>query len=574
VSNDPADNSAPPPIIGQIAQRLHQIFDGLIVVAADEAPDEAGAEQRFLTRAYMALSLLHYAGASPEEAAAAITDGALDDGVDCILVNEATKTIILGQSKFSSNVNKGFKLNEFVRFRDGCKRVIRLQWDDRNANLHPHAPRVENLLKDIDTKVVLVVAHTSEQELSEDIARDLEHLLSEENKYGELMVFHEFTLKEAAETARSHVRPENIDVTVLLKNWGLREKPYKAAYGSVAGADVVAWYEAHDQRLFAENLRYAIEKSEVNDGIRATSRDDPEKFWYFNNGITAICDEIEKQPMGGNNTDTGVFDVKRISVINGAQTISSLAKAKGEGADLSEVSVHLRVISLTGTPENFSVEVTTANNTQNDLSPVDFVAADPNQDRIRREAAQLGLIYTFRRGEDEPGKTEGFTIRLATVAAACASGDLRLAVAAKRYIGGLWENTKREPYTRLFNEETSAAWLWGAVRTAFIVDDTLETASKELEGRERLTAVHANRFILFVVFEILELDRSSDDPLETISNVDISNITLAVLEYVIAGVNDKFPDAYPGNIFKNTERQAELLAVVRASMAEDQGEEG
>jgi hypothetical protein len=233
-------SSAPPPIIRQIAQRLHQIFDGLIVVGPDEAPDEAGREQRFLTRAYVALSLLHFTDATPEEAAAAITDGGLDDGIDCIFVNEAAKRIYLAQGKFSSNVNKGFKLAEFVRFRDGCKRVIRLQWDERNADLHPHSVRVENLLKDIDTQVYLILPHTSEQELSEDISRDIEHLLAEENKYGELILFHQFTLKEAAETARSRVRPENIDVTVLLKNWGLRERPYKAAYGSVAGSDVVS----------------------------------------------------------------------------------------------------------------------------------------------------------------------------------------------------------------------------------------------------------------------------------------------------------------------------------------------
>ena len=180
-----------------------------------------------------------------------------------------------------------------------------------------------------------------------------------------------------------------------------------------------------------------------------------------------------------------------------------MVRAKSEGADLNNVFVHLRIISLAGTPENFATDVTTANNTQNDLSPIDFVAADSHQDRIRREASQLGLIYTYRRGDKDPSPETGFTIREATIAAACASGELRLAVSAKRYISGLWENTKKEPYTKLFNDNTSAEWLWDAVRIGRSVDNALENKSKSLEGRERLVAVHANRFILFKVFEDL-----------------------------------------------------------------------
>ena len=214
----------------------------------------------------------------------------------------------------------------------------------------------------------------------------------------------------------------------MLAQWGLLPGPYRAVYGSVAATDLVSWFEQYGNKIFAENIRYGIEKSEVNDGIIATAHKDPEHFWYYNNGVTAICDTIDKQPIGGPDTSSGVFDVKKISVINGAQTITSLGRAKQSGADLSQIRVHLRIISITDTPEDFATSVTSANNTQNDLNPVDFVAIDPNQDRIRREAGQLGITYTFRRGDKEPDRAHGFTIRSATVAAACASNDLRLAV--------------------------------------------------------------------------------------------------------------------------------------------------
>lgn len=548
-------------ISAQIAGRLHQIFDEQIVVAKQGGMDDSAVEQRFLTRSYAALSLLSLSDANVSDAARAITDGGKDDGIDAIYLSEAHKKVYLVQSKWFGNTRKGVQLHEFTRFRDGVKRIINLIWSDNNSDLHHHKTKIELLLRDIDTEIVLILGHNSERELSDDIIRAKDEYLSEANKYGNLAKFHEFTLKDARETARSRTRPENINLSLMLKNWGLIEKPYKSVYGAIAGTELVTWLEINRERLFAENLRFGIEKSEVNDGIRQTATEEPAHFWYFNNGVTAICDEIEKQPVGGNNTDSGVFHVKKISVINGAQTISSLAKAKADGANLDDIFVHLRVISLSGTPDNFSTDVTTANNTQNDLSPIDFVAADPHQDRIKREANQLGLVYTYRRGDQDPSSETGFTVREATIAAACASGELRLAVSAKRYISGLWENTKKEPYTKLFNENTTAEWLWKAVQVGRSVDAALEVKAKSLDGRERLVAVHANRFILFKIFEDIkdEIDSQSDI---LILLKKIPDLVDKKFEKLYQIVQRKFPDGYPGNLFKNTERQTELSVEV------------
>src|SRR5687767_6445087 len=124
--------SSSPLLLTQLSDRLHLIFGDLIAVPENEASTEEARRQRFLSRAYMALSLHHNTGATISEAADAITDGSKDDGIDCIYVNEKSKRIYLGQSKFSSNTNKGFKLDEFNRLRDGVRRVLMLRWDSEN----------------------------------------------------------------------------------------------------------------------------------------------------------------------------------------------------------------------------------------------------------------------------------------------------------------------------------------------------------------------------------------------------------------------------------------------------------
>jgi hypothetical protein len=379
----------------------------------------------------------------------------------------------------------------------------------------------------------------------------------------DFLIFKELDLGAVAQIARSRTRVANIDLSVLLREWGLLAKPYRAVYGAVSAQDVAKWYEDHGNKLFVENLRFVIEKSDVNEAIMETAAIVPESFWYFNNGITAICDSFEKQPIGGTSTSSGVFDLKKVSIINGAQTVGSLGRAKTSGTKLDDVYVHLRIISLVDTPEGFSSGVTRSNNTQNNLNAVDFVSFDPNQDRIRKEAAQLGLVYSFRRGEADPAPADGFNVRSATVAAACATGDLRLAVSAKRYISGLWYNIKKEPYITLFNHKTTAVYLWNIVRLMNAVDAQLATKAATLTGREKLVAVHANRFILHWVFKQLDLSQLNDPGV----NLDVikskcEELAIKCLESVTEAIGDMLPEAYPGNIFKNQDRQIDLLKAI------------
>lgn len=547
----------------RISSRLHDLFDSSINLSDVAGKPEADRENFFLTRSLAALSLMEDADLSPEAASACVTDGGADDGIDAVYVDEKRRVMYFVQSKWRSTA-KGVQLNDFTRFRDGVKSVINLNWTAENKNLHPFKQKIEASLKDIDTSIVMVLVHTSPEKLATNIKSKIGEFLDEQNKYQkDFLEFKEVDLTRVSDIARSKTRQSDINLSIMLGNWGRRFKPYDAVYGVVAGSDVARWYEDHGNKLFVENLRYVIEKSDVNEGISETADREPTNFWYFNNGITAICDAFDKQPVGGNNTESGVFDVRKISIINGAQTAGSLGKARASGVKLDDVYVHMRIISLTNTPEGFASSVTRSNNTQNDLSPADFVSFDPNQERIRKEAVQFGVIYSYRRGDAEPPRATGFDIRAATVAAACATGDLKLAVSAKRYISGLWDDIKKEPYIKLFNDTVSATYLWNIVRLMNAVDDFLTAQAAQMVGRERLIAIHGNRFVLFRVFSQIDLAplKHQDVDLDAIK-AQCEKLAQICLASMIPQINKLFPDSYPGNLFKNQDRQAQLLKVI------------
>ncbi|MFY0577231.1 AIPR family protein [Cystobacter fuscus] len=144
-----------------------------------------------------------------------------------------------------------------------------------------------------------------------------------------------------------------------------------------------------------------------------------------------------------------MFLLKGASVVNGAQTISSIGRVADDTA-LSRVRVPIRVISLQGASEEFGREVTRSNNLQNRVEGRDFVAQDPEQERIRQEMAMEGYEYRFVRGQNETVSSSSCDLLEVTTALACASGDLSLAVQAKSGIGQFFVDLKKL-HTRRFS---------------------------------------------------------------------------------------------------------------------------
>jgi hypothetical protein len=149
-------------LLGRIASRLHELFDGLIGLSDVATKPDKEREAFFLTRSLAALALLDEAEIKPDQAAECVTDGGADDGIDGVFVDEKEKIIYFVQSKWRSGAG-GVQLKDFTRFRAGVKDVITLNWNQDNANLHVQREKIETGLKDIDTRIVmlLVILQTS-----------------------------------------------------------------------------------------------------------------------------------------------------------------------------------------------------------------------------------------------------------------------------------------------------------------------------------------------------------------------------------------------------------------------------
>jgi hypothetical protein len=145
------------------------------------------------------------------------------------------------------------------------------------------------------------------------------------------------------------------------------------------------WWQQHKHALCSRNIRHFFQRSDVNDALRQTLLTESDCFWYFNNGITIVCNSIQKTLAGAPGRELGLFNCNGVSVVNGAQTIGMIgtvvpqagAAAASYQQTLDENSwVQIRIISLEKCPPGFDRLITQATNFQNAVDRRDFLAMD------------------------------------------------------------------------------------------------------------------------------------------------------------------------------------------------------
>ena len=202
-----------------------------------------------------------------------------------------------------------------------------------------------------------------------------------------------------------------------------------------------------------------------------------------------------------NNKKTGKrLDLRGISVINGAQTISSAAYFvdMNPGTDISDAHVLLTLIKADDDGE-FGKLVTRARNHQNAVTKQNFAALDDEQERLRRDLAVLGIHYAYK-ADDMSGGQDPHHIRIDEAARALAivQNDPRYAVWIKKEPGQLLD-TEQSPYKRLFTSEVTAFRLANAVRFLRYVEGQMVSVERAAGNPERLCYRHGVFALGFVL---------------------------------------------------------------------------
>lgn len=165
--------------------------------------------------------------------------------------------------------------------------------------------------------------------------------------------------------------------------------------------------------LFGQNLRDSLSTRSKTAGMMVdTINKEPEKFWFYNNGITIIAETFnaEENQDGSGRKDS--FKLERFSIINGAQTTSALgdylknAEMNKDDEALNKlkkvfVLARILVINKPELKDNISIY----NNTQNPITSRDMVSNRIEQKNLHQnliDGESPNIFVEIRRGSIPP----------------------------------------------------------------------------------------------------------------------------------------------------------------------------
>ncbi|MFJ4898682.1 AIPR family protein [Streptomyces sp. NPDC088727] len=548
--------------VRHIQDSLTRDYENLIDLTDYEGKPATQRQSAFFSRALAARAIQRFTDMSPADAARSVVDGFGDNGIDALAIDEENRRIVLVQSKLDNSGNAGLSQADALKIRNGCGDLFNMRFDRFSPALQARREQITAAMSDPAVTFIVVVATTGRSGLPNEASTVFDDFLSEVNETDPVVSLEVLGLKEFHSMVVEGTAGPSIEITVPIEQWGTVDLPFQAYYGLVQASEIASWYEHHGDRLFSQNLRKSLGNTDVNEGLTATLLNQGQHFWYFNNGITALCQSIKKTPRGGATHAYGDFVIDGVSVVNGAQTVASIHRAgKKNNEALSDARVWVRFISLEGCPPDFSIDVTRATNTQNSVENRDFVALDPQQERLRRDMLlSLHKQYSVKRGENPPAEADGCTVEDAVVALACAHDNTYYTVMSKSSVGRLSENTERAPYINLFNGGTTAYRVWRCVQVMRAVELDLQNRRPDLYDREFAIATHGNRVILQMVFNQLNLEKVSAPQYDwEIELARVHAVTGAVLDALIASVEESYTTSYLAPLFKNTAKCRHLV---------------
>lgn len=562
--------------------RIAHVLDAQFKDLIDVSDLKGSAEHRqpaFLSRALAALCVKHFADLDPATAAGCVTDGFEDGGLDAICFDQNTDTLLLVQAKWSEAGNKPIDQDSASAFVSGVRDLLTARFDRFNSKIRAKEAEVRTVLySDRPIKIRLVTVHTATQPTSSHVTRKIDDLIAELNDPVSIAKADHFDQIGVYQMITAESQPPKIKLQIPLNDWGQIDRPFLAYYGRVHVAEVAKWWTDHGNALFSKNLRVFKYSSDVNDAVQNTLKTDPESFWYFNNGITIVCDTIGKGLAGAPMHKLGLFTCENANIVNGAQTVGTIGNSNPSlptetaDPDAAQVWVQVRIISLEKGPPEFVQKITRAANLQNAVGNREFAAMDRVQHRLATDFALDRRKYVYKSGEPDPRGDEGCSIVEATQALAAAK-SAALAVQVKREIGALWADTSLPPYIDIFHEELSSTRAWRSVLVLRAVDEELQKLRTADLPRADMVAIHMNRVVLHLVFQSPDVKALYHDAAAEPDLIETARMAVApIFEKVANYLDAHHQNEYLASLCKNVTKCEALVASYTKKPEPSQGQ--
>lgn len=154
-----------------------------------------------------------------------------------------------------------------------------------------------------------------------------------------------------------------------------------------------------EKDVLYENVRGYILRSKFNGNILRSLDSEPEKFFFYNNGLTIVAKDINSQKVNSNRKIR--LQIKDFQVLNGGQTLRTIHKFNKDNRDninkLSQASVLVRVMKVT--EDDLKSKISEYTNSQNAISQIDLKSMRTEQVQLQNYLSSHDILYIRKNGD-------------------------------------------------------------------------------------------------------------------------------------------------------------------------------
>lgn len=393
-------------------------------------------------------------------ASEALTDGSDDKKCDLIYIDRDSGFAVVAQAYMKKNPTETdlAKVNKASDLNTAASWIFTRDINDIPDRIKDSVNELQEAIKDGDINTVYFwyVHNMNEKnnpEVQEELntvqiaAQKLVNNLAGDNsvKIVSLEVGNDTIERWYNSSSKRITIEEEIDVEGNGKAFEVKGGKWKSCVTAVKGSWIRKLYLMYKDDLFSGNPRNYLgagkRKNKINLGIMDTVQEQPENFWAYNNGLTALVNDYEID-------DDNVTKVHGITIINGAQSTGAIGAVESLKEDFL---VPIRFI-VCSDPKIIE-EIINNNNKQNEILPSDLRSNDKQQVRLRKEFEKYPQLYYSggRRDSTRVRNKEVFDPYLVAQTLLAFHGDCVTAYNSKKLI---WDEDKE--YTNIFSDQLTA----------------------------------------------------------------------------------------------------------------------
>jgi len=301
--------------------------------------------------------------ATEDDAADAIVDGANDLGIDAYLpVDFSDNKIRLFQSKYGTS----HSMEAIAKFKEDVKRLLKSDV----TKMRPELAHLVTKIRDKNLKVEC--CYVTDQEVE-----------YENEEYFEIIDIEEIIqrlwsrIKKPAAGKKSTIKLEKMlghENTIL---------------GILKLRELTEFISKNRDYVFESNIRQWMQfKTTVNKGIRETLQNVPDKFFYYNNGITIVVSNFEE-------LENNSILLHAPQIVNGAQTSNSIVDRAKRTHNLDG---SITVTIIRADDEEDQNNITKYRNSQNSVRGKDLVSLMDFHKSIKSQLQNSGYFYEIQAG--------------------------------------------------------------------------------------------------------------------------------------------------------------------------------